>query len=354
MMREIMLGSEQTPTDSIKDIYHLEDMLSSPTPELIDAMSHLAGDVLVLGAGGKMGPTLCRMVRSASDGAGTERRVIGVSRFSNADEIKNLNFHGVETIRGDLLDPEFVDSLPEAPNVIYMAGMKFGSSGNEAMTWAMNTHLPSLICHRYRDSCIGAFSTGNVYGLSSVNSDGSKETEAPNPIGEYAMSCLGRERMFEHFSQVNGTRVVLFRLNYAIEMRYGVLLDMAIRVWNDWPIDLGMGAVNVIWQADANAMAVRALAHASSPPAVLNIAGPDVLHVRQVCERFGELFGKHVGFSGVEASDALLSNGGKAYRTLGVPRIGPDQMIRWVADWVQRGEPTHGKPTHFEVRDGNY
>ncbi len=332
----------------------LEEALSRPTPAVVELMRQLDGDVIVLGVAGKMGPTLARMVRRAMDEAGVARRVIGVSRFSNADERAKLESWGVATIQGDLLDDAFVASLPDAPNAIYMAGMKFGATGNPALTWAMNTLLPASVCKHYAKARIAAFSTGNVYGLVPVTGGGSIETDPPNPEGEYAMSCLGRERTFEHFSITQGTPVCLLRLNYACELRYGVLVDLAQKVWAGQPIDVTMGLANVIWQGDANAMAILALGQAASPASVLNIAGPEMLSVRRVCEQFGRRMDKTPQFTGTPADSALLNNGQLGHRLYGYPRVGIDTLMDWVAAWVMAGGPTLGKPTKFQVRDGKF
>jgi nucleoside-diphosphate-sugar epimerase len=339
---------------TIQCVDQLDDLLSDPTQAAIDAMARLDGDLLVLGVGGKMGPTLARMARRAFDAAGLRHRVIGVSRFSGGGLEAWLNRHGVETLRCDLLDPEQLQRLPDAPNVVFMTGMKFGSTGQEALTWAMNTHLPALVCQRFRRSRIVAFSTGNVYGLSPVTLGGSVESDPLLPVGEYAMSCVGRERMFEHFSRMFGIPMALLRLNYATELRYGVLVDLARHVWAGEPIDLAMGQLNALWQGDANAMSLAVFAHLTSPPLVLNLAGPEQLSVRRVAEQFGTLFGRPVAFRGSEANDALLSNGQRALQLFGYPRVGARQMIEWIADWVRRGGESLGKPTHFEVRDGQF
>lgn len=329
-------------------------MLSEPTPALVGTMRRISGDIIVLGVAGKMGPTLARMARRAADQAGTRRRVIGVSRFSDASSRQSLESHGIETIAGDLLDPRFMDSLPDAPLVVYAAGMKFGSTGNEPLTWAINTLLPSLVCRRYAQSRIVAFSTGNVYGATAATRGGSLETDPPNPLGEYAMSCLGRERMFEYFSRVHGVSVALVRLNYATELRYGVLIDLGQKVWNQLPIDLSMGFVNVIWQGDANTLALGLLEHTTTPAAIFNLAGPETLRIRNICERFGSLMSRPLRLVGAECPDALLSNAGKLYQTVGTPAVDIEQMIAWSADWIARGGATHGKPTHFEVRTGKF
>ena len=340
--------------DRIRDVEHLEDVLSLPSPSLVEALSELGGDVLILGAAGKMGPTLGAMARRALDAAGSPGRVIAVSRFSSADGEAWFHRHGVETVRADLLDPAQLDALPSASNVIFMAGMKFGSTGNEPLTWAMNSLLPAMVARRYRGSRIVAFSTGNIYGLSPVARGGSCECDAPEPLGDYAMSCLGRERMFEHFSRADGTPVTLFRLNYATEMRYGVLVDIAHKVWCAEPVDVTMGVLNAVWQGDACAMALRSLSVASSPALALNCAGPEILSVRRIAEQVGEMMGKPVTFEGCEATTAGISNGQLGHRLFGYPVVPVQQMLLWIADWVSRGGASLGKPTHFEVRDGKF
>ena len=338
----------------IQDVPELEERLSEPTPGVIDTLGKLQGDVMVLGAAGKMGPTLARMAKRASDAARCARRVIGVSRYSNPDEQRKLEAHGVETIRADLLDENALDALPDAPNIVYMAGMKFGSTDHEALTWAMNVHLPALVCRRFASSRIAAFSTGNVYGPVSVRGGGSVETDTSNPIGEYAMSCLGRERMFEHFSKTLGTVVTTIRLNYATEMRYGVLIDIARQVWDERPIDVTMGYANVIWQGDANAMALQSLAHAASPPLVVNVSGPEIFQVRDVAGQFGSIMKKTPAFQGREDDTALLGNGDLGYGLFGRPCVELAQLIEWSADWVMRDGASLNKPTHFEVTNGKF
>ena len=349
------MGETQPPAlDRIENAEHLEDLLSEPTEAAVEALARLEGDLLVLGVAGKMGPTLARMARRASEQAGVRRRVLGVARFSDARQEVALQSHGIETIRCDLLDPAQLARLPEVPNVIFMTGMKFGSTGQEALTWAMNCWLPGLICQKFRTSRLVAFSTGNVYGLSPVAHGGSLETDPLNPVGEYALSCLGRERIFEHFSRVNQTPVSILRLNYATEMRYGVLVDVARRVWEGRPVDVSMGHLNAIWQADANAMALASFGRAASQPFVLNVAGPELLSVRRVAEQFGRLLGKPVVFQGTEGTDALLNNGQEGHSLFGYPRVCAGQMVHWIADWISRGGETWDKPTHFEVRDGQF
>jgi nucleoside-diphosphate-sugar epimerase len=331
----------------------LEASLSEPTDGVIELMARLEGDIILLGVGGKMGPTLARMARRASDVAGVRRRVIGVSRFSSGDG-GSLQAHGVEAIACDLLDADAVEQLPNAANVIFLAGRKFGSTGDEATTWATNCSLPGVVCRKFRDSRIVAFSSGNIYGLVPVEGGGSREEDTPRPVGEYAMSCLGRERVFEYYSRALAIPTVLIRLNYACEMRYGVLVDLARKVWDGETIDLDMGYLNTIWQGDANAMALRALALAVSPPRVVNVTGPERLSVRDVCKRLGRLMGRPVRFEGTESPTALLSDARLALELLGPPRVGADELIEWVARWVSRGGQSLGKPTHFESRDGRF
>jgi nucleoside-diphosphate-sugar epimerase len=343
----------ELPT-AIRDVVHLEDLLSEPTPAAIEAIDRAGGDLVVLGVAGKMGPTLARMARRAMDGAGVPHRVIGVSRFSSPDQQRALEAHGIETIRCDLLDQAALRRLPDAPNVIFMAGRKFGSMGDEPLTWAMNAHLPAMVCDRYRKSRIVAFSTGNVYGLTPRGRGGSREEDSPAPVGEYAMSCLGRERMFQYFSRAYDIPIAILRLNYAVEMRYGVLADLAGRISRREPIDVTMGYFNVIWQADANAMALAALDHTSTPPLVLNIAGPEELSVRTVSAELARQQSVDVSFINREAEDALLSNGTRGWALFGSPRVDASQLIAWTADWVRRGGENLGKPTHFESRAGQF
>lgn len=340
--------------ETIADVTQLDALLSEPTAALVDVMRGLDGDIIVLGVAGKMGPTLARMAKRASDQAGVPRRVIGVARFSDHRQQEALQAHGVQTIACDLLDAAAVGRLPDAPHVIFMAGRKFGSSGRESLTWAMNCHVPAIVCQRYASSRIAALSTGNVYGLTRVGRGGSLESDAPRPAGEYAMSCLGRERMFEHFSTSAGTPTAILRLNYATELRYGVLVDLARRVRAGETIDVTMGHVNVIWQGDANAMALTALGRVASPPFIVNLAGPEELSVRETCEKLAAAMGCVVRFTGREAGDALLSNGARGWSALGQPRVNASRLIAWTADWVTRGGDSLDKPTQFESRDGRF
>jgi nucleoside-diphosphate-sugar epimerase len=348
-----MKQNHDTP-DRVENVEQLEDLLSEPTTGAIETMAQLQGDLILLGVGGKMGPTLARMARRASDAAGERRRILGVSRFSTGGLESRLQQHGVETIRCDLVEPAQFNALPDVPNVVFMTGMKFGSTGNEAMTWMMNVHLPGMVCQKYAKSRIVALSSGNVYGLSPVVRGGSLETDPLRPVGEYAITAMGRERIFEHFSRQHGIPMALLRLNYANELRYGVLVDLARAVWSEQPIDLAMGNVNAIWQGDANAMILQSFDELATPPRVLNIAGPELLSVRQVALEFARLLNKPAGITGTEAGDALLSNGQLGHRLFGYPRIGARQMVEWISDWVRRGGESLNKPTHFEVREGNF
>ncbi|MBI2481776.1 MAG: NAD(P)-dependent oxidoreductase [Planctomycetia bacterium] len=332
----------------------LDDVLSMPDEQVVKTVRDLAGDIIVLGVGGKMGPTLARMVKRAADEAGVARHVIGVSRFSSGGQREQLAAWGIDTIACDLLDENAIQKLPDAPHVVYMAGFKFGATANPSLTWAMNCYLPAVVARRFRDSRIAAFSSGNVYGTVDVRSGGSLESAPPNPTGEYAITILGRERMFDHFSRTLGTPISLLRLNYATELRYGVLVDLAQQVFAGTPIDVTMGYVNVIWQRDANAMAINSLAHTSRPPRILNIAGSEILRVRDVCTELARLMDKSVTFTGEEASDALLNNARDSYSLLGQPVTTSEEMIRWTAQWVVQGGELLGKATHFESRSGSF
>lgn len=339
---------------TIETVEALEELLSRPTPAVVDLMKRLEGDIMFLGAGGKMGPTMARMARRATDEAGISRRVMAASRFSDAETAEALQAHGVETLHCDLLDPAQLAKLPQAPNVLHMTGMKFGATGQEAMTWAMNTWLPSLVCDHYNHSRIAAFSTGNVYGLTPLSLGGSVETDKLHPVGEYAISAVGRERIFEYFSKAKRIPTSLLRLNYANEMRYGVLVDVAKQVWAGQPVNVAMGSLNAIWQGDANAISLLALEHAACPAWVLNIAGPEQVSVRRAAETFGAIMNKKVTFEGEEAPDALLSNGGKGHALFGYPTVPLNCLMGWIADWVMRGGASLNKPTHFENRAGDF
>lgn len=337
-----------------KDEKELEEALSRPSSDLVTMFKTLKGDVILLGVAGKMGVSMARMAKRACKMAGTEKRIIGVSRFSDREQQSYLEESGIETIKGDLLDLEFINSLPEVENVIYLAGMKFGTAGNESFTWVMNSFLPGLVAQKFKNSRIVAFSTGCVYPLVDIASGGSKETDTPEPVGEYAQSCLGRERLFEYGSLKYGTPVILIRLNYAVEMRYGVLVDIASKVYHQEALDVTMGYANVIWQGDANEMILRSLQYCNSPAEHLNISGPQLISVAEVAKRFGEIMGKEVNLKGVEANSALSVDVSKSAGLLGTTSVDLDQLIEWTAHWIGSDKRLLGKSTHFEVRDGKY
>ena len=337
--------------EQLNSVDELEEWLSRPAPAAMDALAAVDGDVIVLGAGGKMGPTLTRMIKRA---VGSDRRVVAVSRFSNKRLPDQLRSQGIEVMTGDLLDEAFVASLPRCANVFYLAGMKFGASTDQALTWAMNTYLPTIVCRHFQSSRVVALSSGNVYGLTSIHDVGSHEGDRLEPVGEYANSCLGRERMFEYFSQVHGNPMTIIRLNYANELRYGVLVDLASKVLAGEPIDVRMGYVNVIWQGDANAMIIAALDQASTPPRAINVAGLGHLMIRELCQEIAEIAGVEVAFVGRESCDALLSDARGAWLDYGEPSVDVSTLLRWVVRWLQQDGPTLGKPTMFENREGNF
>jgi nucleoside-diphosphate-sugar epimerase len=338
----------------ITSVQDLEDHLSRPTAEDVSAMRALDGDLLILGAGGKMGPSLCALARRAADTAGSRKRIIAVSRFSDEKLRSQFSAQNIETISCDLLEPGALAKLPDITNVVFMAARKFGTSGSEYLTWAMNTFLPGLVAERYCNSRIVAFSTGNVYPLMPVHGGGAVESTPVEPQGEYAQSALGRERMFEYGSQCWGTRVTILRLNYAVELRYGVLADIGLAVFQRRPIDLRMGYVNVIWQRDANSACLRSFGHCQSPPLILNLTGAETLSVRRIAEQFGEKFGVEPIFEFEESATALLSNSGKAHRLFGCPSVTAAEIIDWLADWIRNRGPMLNKPTHFQARDGKF
>jgi nucleoside-diphosphate-sugar epimerase len=339
----------------IRSVADLEDALSQPTPGVLEALRSIDGDVIVLGAGGKMGPTLARMLRRGLDAIGhRSRRVIAVSRFSSSSAAAGLQAHGVETIACDLLDRDAVATLPDAANVIFMAGQKFGTSDRPEVTWAMNTLVPGLAADRYRHSRTVVFSTGCVYPLSAVGGPGSHEDDPLGPPGDYANSCVGRERVYEFFARLHQTPVVMYRLSYAIDLRYGVLCDVATKVAQGLPVDVTMPAANVIWQGDANARAIQCLTKAAVPPTAVNVTGLEPVSIRWLAGQFGDRLGRPPVLTGAEADSAWLFDARRSYEWFHAPLVGIDEMIDAQAEWIRCGGATLGKPTHYEVRDGQF
>lgn len=338
----------------MKSIEELENRLSTPSERLIKDMQKIEDDILILGVGGKVGPSMAKLALRAIRAGGSDQNVIGVSRFSNPDLREELEDVGIQTIAADLMKEKQLQALPEIRNVIYLVGKKFGTSGKQHMTWAINTYLPGRVAKKFRQSRMVVFSTGNVYPFVDYGSGGATEQMSPSPVGEYAQSCLGRERMFEHFSQKYDIPMLFFRLNYAVEMRYGNLLEIAKAVFEENPIDLSNGYMNVIWQGDANEMALRSLLHCSISPKRLNITGPETIAVRSVANKFGNIFNKEPKFLHEEKPTSLLNNAALAHKLFGYPLVPLQQIIEWTADWVKQGEKTFNKPTHFQVRSGNF
>jgi nucleoside-diphosphate-sugar epimerase len=332
----------------------LDERLAEPTAADVAALGALDGDVLIVGAGGKMGPSLAWRLRRAATRAGRSRRIIAASRFSSAAARAALEAGGVETLVVDLLDPAEIASLPRCPNVLFLAGRKFGTTGRTDITWATNTLAAARVAEHLAESRMVVFSTGNVYPLVSVHGRGATEDEWPAPVGEYAQSCLGRERLIEFVSRERGLRALIFRLNYAVDLRYGTLVDIARKVFAGQPIDLTMGCFNAIWQGDANSYAIRSLALCASPPEILNVTGPDRISVRETAEWFGAIFGRAPHFVNREGPTALLSDATRCHQRLGAPEVPLEVLQRWVAHWVWIGGASLNKPTHFEVTDGRF
>lgn len=334
----------------IEDEEALEDLLARPSQGLVDDFAKLEGDIIVLGVGGKVGPTLARMAKRAAP----DKRVVGVARFSDPEVRKRLESWGVETIVCDLLDQKAVEALPKLPNVVYMAGKKFGTADDTSFTWAMNTQVPGFVAETFKTSRIVAFSTLCVYPFAPVAQGGWDESVQPMPLGDYANSCVGRERVFRYFSNLHGTPGRLIRLNYAIDMRYGVLYDIASWVRDGTPIPLATGHASVIWQGDSTAQILRSLLHCTDPTTPLNVGGPEQMSVRMAALEFGKRFGKQPVFEGEEADRAWVNTTLAAQRLFGYPVVPLATMIDWVVDWVERSMPIHDKPTRYEVRDGSF
>jgi len=328
----------------------LEDILSEPTDATRDIVASLNGDIVVLGAGGKMGPTLAMMLKKASSG----KNIYAVSRFSDKAVRTKIERVGVKTIQADLLDESLYSQLPDVENVFYLAGMKFGATGNQPLTWALNSFMPGLVARHYKNSRIVVFSTGNVYPFVDINSGGASEQTAPEPVGEYAQSCLGRERMFEYFSQLHNTPVTVVRLNYANEPRYGIIVDLTRKILNDEPIDLTMGAVNLIWQRDANDYIIRSMSLAKSPPAILNVTGPDTVPIRQLAEQIGKELNSKPKFVSEESRTALLSDASYCLSLFGSPQMLLEQMVSMIVKWVASGKKVLNKPTKYDIRNGKF
>jgi nucleoside-diphosphate-sugar epimerase len=349
-MDKTMLLTPDNLPETISDIAALDELLCRPTQALIDDIRKVDGDIMILGVAGKMGPTLAGLAKAAAP----DRRIVGVARFSDSSVKDWLRARGIETIHCDLLDETAIKALPKVQNIVFMAGRKFGAEGDLSLTWAMNAHVPALVAQAFPNSRIIAFSTGCVYPFVDVNGKGADESVAPDPPGEYAQSCVGRERMFEYFSRQFKTPGRLFRLNYAIDMRYGVLHDIASKVLQGKPIDVSLGHVNFIWQGDAAAQALRCLAYCDTPTSPINVSGHEILSVRDLAAKFGAHFGRAPVIAGTEQPTAWLTNTSQAVSLFGQPTVDTEQLIRWTADWVSRSMPSLGKPTKYEVRDGRY
>ena len=338
----------------MNDLGESYQQLLQPSDALVSDIVELNGDILILGVGGKMGPALAKLAKLSIECAGVNKRVIGVSRFSEAGLQEELNSLGIETYEADLLQDDQLDALPDAENVLYLAGTKFGTTGKESFTWAMNSYLPGRVAQKYKNFRIVVFSTGNVYPLMPVLTGGADETITPQPIGEYAQSCLGRERLFQYYSSMYNTPILIYRLNYANDVTYGVLLEIARAVKEKKPIDLNMGHVNIIWQGDANEIALRAFHHCSVPFKILNVAGPETISIRWLANQFGKLFGQTPEFINREQDTALLSNAAESYRLFGYPKVPLKKMIELIAEWINEGGRIINKPTHFQERTGQF
>jgi dTDP-4-dehydrorhamnose reductase len=336
--------------EKFDSVRQLEEFMSSPSASLVEYFKGLDGDIMIIGAGGKIGPTMAMMARRGAEKAGVRRKVYAV----DVQPLKALEGTGIGTLQCDLLDRTAVARLPHVKNIVFMAGRKFGSSGSAWLTWAMNVMVPHNVAEVCSASRIAVFSTGCVYPVVDVSTGGSVETDEPYPIGEYAMSCLGRERVFDFYAAEKGTKVVQIRLNYSLELRYGVLVDIGTKVYEDEPVDVTTGFMNGIWQGDCCDQVLRSFDCAASPSSILNITGPELVSVRWIATRFGQLFAKQVKIAGQENGKAYISNAAKANALFGNPSVPIGKIIEWIADWIQRGGENIGKPTHFETQDGKY
>jgi len=338
----------------MRNIESVYKKLLEPSADLIEDMATIDGDIIVLGIGGKMEPGLARVAKQAIDKAGINKKIIGVARFSEPGLQEQLNSEGIETISADLLNEDDLQALPQEKNVLYLAGTKFGTTGKESLTWAMNSYLPGRVAQKFKNSRIVVFSTGNVYPLVPVVSGGATEDLPPEPIGEYAQSCLGRERIFQYFSLKNNTPVLIYRLNYANDVTYGVLHEIAKSVKENQPVDLSMGTASVIWQGDANEIAIRCLKHCSAPAKILNVTGPETVSLRWLAEQFGKMLGVTPEFINEERSTSFLSNAAESFRLFGYPKVTLKQMMEVILEWLNEGGKTLNKPTHFSERKGRY
>jgi nucleoside-diphosphate-sugar epimerase len=348
-----MSAEQPASPEAVRDEDELEELLSRPSAADVEFARSLAGDVVVLGAGGKMGPSLARRVRRALDAAGRDLRVLAVARFSEPGLAAALGRHGIETIAADLLDPGQVARLPRVENVLFLAGRKFGSTGRPDLTWAQNVIVPAIVAPHFAEGRIVVFSSGNVYPLVRPGAPGSTERDPPDPVGEYAQTCVGRERVFEHASRERGTRCLFFRLFYSVDLRYGTLADLARQVHAGEPVSLTAGHVNALWQGDACSYAFRALSLCETPPRPLVVTGPEVVSVRAAAEAFGRRFFRPPHFAG-EPGPALLGDPALCVSLLGMPEVSLARLLDGVARWVGRGGRSLGKPTHFEATDGRF
>jgi hypothetical protein len=340
----------QNLPEVINTVEELDEILSRPTEATIASVKRLSGDIMILGAGGKVGPTVAMMVQRAVKAAGVNKKVIAV----DVAPLNTLKEHGITTLTCDLLDQDAVGKLPKVENIIYMVGRKFGSTGQESMTWAINVMVSYHVARAFTQSRIAAFSTGCVYPVMDIRTCGATEEIPPDPVGEYAMSCLGRERMFDYFADNKGEKVVHVRLNYALELRYGVLYDVASKVWSGEPVDVTTGFANGIWQGDASNQVIQSLEFAAAPAKILNITGPETFSIRAAALTFGKLMGKAVTFTGEENGRGYLNNAMQANALFGNPSVPVGRVIQWIAHWVKQGGKSLGKATHFETQNGKY